>query len=457
MAIALTDVLALELALVIVRLGIRRLPIGINALMVVGPIVWVAIFAAFRLYDLRRLSPAEEFRRTLEAVTVGVFAVAIVVRGASAFIFERTATSGLSLAWMGRTWIVALLLVFATRQLWHKYMWHVRKRGDLAYRTLIVGANEEAARIGQVLSTGGSGFQPVGFVRTGGDNPAWDGLPVVGSVDDLGSAIEGNGVECVFVASSAVGPELMKTVIKNLRRQDVEVRVSANMTEILSSRLTVQPVGELLALSLRPARLSGGQALMKRTFDLVLATVAIVLTSPVWLVSILLIRLSSRGPIFYRQERIGREGRPFRMIKFRTMVQGADQLVRELEERQDGDGPLFKIRNDHRITRVGRWLRKWSVDELPQLLNVLKGEMSLVGPRPMPAIFDESYYADWHRGRLEVPPGITGLWQVSGRSDMTWDECVRLDLFYIENWSIAYDLFILAKTIPAVFSHRGAF
>jgi exopolysaccharide biosynthesis polyprenyl glycosylphosphotransferase len=261
----------------------------------------------------------------------------------------------------------------------------------------------------------------------------------------------------VFIASSSVRGSQLKTITKVLRGQDVEVRMSANMTDILASRLHLQQVENTLALSLEPVRLTGPQALVKRVFDIAVASISLLVLSPVLLTVAVAIRIGS-GPVLFRQTRIGMKGRPFQMYKFRTMIQGADQRVKELEAQSEGGGgPLFKIRNDPRITRAGRLLRRFSIDELPQLLNVLKGDMSLVGPRPMPAIFDESYYEDWHRGRLEALPGITGLWQVSGRSDLTFDECVRLDLFYIENWSVAYDLFILAKTLPAVFSRKGSY
>jgi lipopolysaccharide/colanic/teichoic acid biosynthesis glycosyltransferase len=160
--------------------------------------------------------------------------------------------------------------------------------------------------------------------------------------------------------------------------------------------------------------------------------------------------------VFYRQERIGKNGRPFALLKFRTMVQGAEALRTLLDYRNEASGPLFKVRDDPRITPLGRWLRRLSIDELPQLLNVMRGEMSLVGPRP-PLATEVALYEDWHRARLEVRPGITGLWQVGGRSNLSFDDYVRLDLFYIENWSITYDLFIMAKTIPAVVSSKGAF
>jgi exopolysaccharide biosynthesis polyprenyl glycosylphosphotransferase len=319
-----------------------------------------------------------------------------------------------------------------------------------------VGGNEEAGKIAEVLERPSSGFVPIGLVRSEFGEAAGNGVPVLGGLDELSRLIEENDIECVFVASSAVHPEQMKTITKYVRRRGVEVRISANLTDILASRLTLQPVGNLLALCLRPVRLTGTQAALKRAFDIVLGGAAVILSLPISVTVAIVIKATSRGPVLYCKERVGRNGRTFTMYKFRTMVHGADLMRQNLVTRNEASGPLFKIRNDPRITRVGRFLRKWSLDELPQFLNVLKGDMSLVGPRP-PLPAEVANYEDWHRGRLEVRPGITGLWQVRGRSELGFDDYVRMDLFYIENWSITYDLFIIAKTIPAVLSHRGAY
>jgi exopolysaccharide biosynthesis polyprenyl glycosylphosphotransferase len=282
-----------------------------------------------------------------------------------------------------------------------------------------------------------------------------DGLPVYDSCS-IEDAIRDCHADCVFVAASDVTSEQMATITKAARVAGVEIRVSANLAEILSSRLTVQTIGNLLALSLRPVNLTGRQALLKRTFDVVVSSLALVITLPLWLVIAIALKLETHGPVLYRQERIGAKGRPFQILKFRTMVVGADRMLDELQHRNEATGPMFKLRDDPRVTRVGRYLRRFSLDELPQLVNVLKGEMSLVGPRPaLPS--EVAAYEDWHLDRLEVPPGITGLWQIRGRSQLPFDAYVRLDLFYIENWSMAYDLYILAETLPAVFTRKGAY
>jgi exopolysaccharide biosynthesis polyprenyl glycosylphosphotransferase len=194
----------------------------------------------------------------------------------------------------------------------------------------------------------------------------------------------------------------------------------------------------------------------KRAFDLVVAGLGVFVLSPVYLAVAIAVRMSSPGPVLFRQRRVGHRGRPFTMLKFRTMHLGADQMVDELRERLAVENLMFKLSDDPRVTKVGKVLRRFSLDELPQLINVLRGEMSLIGPRP-PLPEEVTLYEDWQFDRLEVPPGITGLWQVSGRSELSFDQCVRLDLFYIENWSLAYDLYILAKTLPVLFSRRGAY
>jgi exopolysaccharide biosynthesis polyprenyl glycosylphosphotransferase len=451
--VALTDILSLVAAIIftwVIRspsAGGFRNPV---AWLVVAPAVWVGIFALFRLYSLSQLPATQEFRRVLMATGLALvifLAYRLVTRPEADVIYR---------GWALATWTVALLLVLATRQAWHRHMGRLRKGGRLCWRTLIVGANQEAVKIAESLQRRTTGFTPVGLVRTDHGQASWDGVPTIGDLDDLSRLIDAYGVECVFVASSAVGPEQMAQITRHLGRSDVEIRVSANMTNILSSRLTVEPVGNLLALSLRPVRLSGLEAAAKRAFDLSVAGVALVLAAPVWLVLALLITLTSRGPVLYRQQRVGRGGRPFTMFKFRTMVRGADLLLAQLADRNEASGPMFKVRNDPRVTPVGRWLRQWSLDELPQLLNVLIGDMSLVGPRP-PLPNEVEKYEEWHRDRLQVRPGLTGVWQVGGRSDLGFDDYVRLDLFYIENWSIPYDLFIIAKTIPAVLFHKGAY
>jgi len=339
---------------------------------------------------------------------------------------------------------------------WHRFIRRANETGELTLRTLIVGTNEESERLAVQMSPAGNGMDLIGHVETLSSQPGMDGVPVVGDLSDLSDVVRATHADCVFVASSAVRLEDMRRITKLARHQGVEVRVSANLPELSAGRLSVQSFAGLMTLSVQPVRLSRPKAVMKRLFDFALAAGAIVITAPVWLVTAIAVKVSSHGPVFFRQVRVGRGGTPFTVYKFRTMVNGAEEVLAELRALNEASGPLFKMRDDPRVTRVGKFLRRWSLDELPQLWNVVRGDMSLVGPRPPLPEEVDAYEQDWHFDRLEVLPGITGLWQVSGRSNLSFDDYMRLDLSYVENWSIGFDLYILAKTLPALLSRKGA-
>jgi len=449
-AVAVTDTLSIALAMVTaywVRFGVH-VPEGDFLFVLLGaPFVVIGVYAAFHLYEAHRFTPAEEFRRI-------ILAVSLALTGLVTLSFWSQAS--FSRSWLAVSWALGLILALGSRRVWHYWIGRARSQGRLSFSTLIVGTNEEAAHLADVMGRPAFGFKAIGVVTTKSAAAPSSQLPVMGSVGDLRELIRETGAECVFVASSAMSPEEMGHVAKAVRLAGVEVRITATMPEVLASRLTVQPLGGLTALSLRPVRLTGTQVIGKRAFDLAVAGVGTLLLSPIFLGIAVAIKITSPGPVFFRQRRVGHRGRPFTILKFRTMQVGADQMIDELRERHGVENLMFKLKDDPRVTAVGRFLRKVSLDELPQLINVVKGEMSLVGPRP-PLPEEVTKYADWQFDRLEVPPGITGLWQVSGRSELSFDDCVRLDLFYIENWSIAYDLYILAKTLPALLSFRGAY
>jgi exopolysaccharide biosynthesis polyprenyl glycosylphosphotransferase len=448
--VALTDTVSITFAMLVaywVRFGLR-IPTGDFLSVLLGaPFVIAGVFAAFHLYDSHRFTPAEEFRRI-------ILAVSLTLTGLVTFSFWSH--SSFSREWLAVSWALALITALASRRVWHYWIGRARTKGRLSFSTLIVGTNEEAAHLASVMRRPAFGFKAIGMVTTSSLSAPASQLPIMGSVGDLRELIRETGAECVFVASSAMSPEEMGHVAKAVRLEGVEVRITATMPEVLASRLTVQPLGGLTALSLRPVRLTGTQVLAKRMFDLSVAGIGTLLLSPVFIGVAVAIKVSSSGPVFFRQRRVGHRGRPFTILKFRTMQVGADQMIDELREQHGVENLMFKLKDDPRVTAVGRFLRKVSLDELPQLINVIRGDMSLVGPRP-PLPEEVTRYEDWQFDRLEVPPGITGLWQVSGRSELSFDDCVRLDLFYIENWSIAYDLYIVAKTLPALLSSRGAY
>ena len=249
---------------------------------------------------------------------------------------------------------------------------------------------------------------------------------------------------------------MLLQIVEHAHRSGVKVRIAPKTTELLVQRGEYIPGQGVPLFELRPPVFAGTDWAVKRAFDLVVSLVVIVLGLPVWLLIAALIKLTSPGPVFYRDSRVGLGERTFQMFKFRTMSVDAAARRAELSEQNEAEGALFKIRDDPRVTKVGAVLRRLSVDELPNMLNVLRGEMSLVGPRPLPAR-DYALLEEWHRKRSFVLPGMTGLWQISGRSDLSFDDLVRLDFYYLENWSIWLDITILAKTVPAVVSKRGAY
>ncbi|MFL5929566.1 MAG: sugar transferase [Gaiellaceae bacterium] len=260
----------------------------------------------------------------------------------------------------------------------------------------------------------------------------------------------------LIVADTGIDEPRLLEIVEAAHRRGVKVRVAPRTTELLIERGEYVPGQGVPLFELRPPIFAGTDWATKRAFDLVVGVLIVVIGLPLWLLIAVAIKVTSRGPVFYSDTRIGLGERPFRMIKFRTMVRGADRRQPELEPANEAGGVLFKIRDDPRVTPVGRVLRRLSLDEVPNVFNVLRGEMSLVGPRPLP-VRDYDRLEAWHRKRYNVLPGITGLWQVAGRSDLTFDDLVRLDFYYLENWSIWLDVSILFRTPAAVFSQRGAY
>src|SRR5690242_17131677 len=318
-----------------------------------------------------------------------------------------------------------------------------------------------------VLDGSGTHIQVAAATLGGGKHPEVDavgfvsltplqghGLKDLGPLDQLDRYL--GSIDEVLIADPDFPQNEAVELVDRCHRHGVRVRVAPSTMEILMDRVEFVPGQALPLFELKPPVFEGVDFAVKRTFDLVGATLLIVALSPVMTLAALAIRLTSRGPILYRSMRPGIGGKPFPCLKFRTMVHGAEELQDHLEQHNELDGAIFKIRDDPRVTSVGRFLRRWSLDELPQLFNVVRGQMSLVGPRPLPQR-DFERLEDWHKKRYLVLPGMTGLWQVSGRSELDFDDLVRLDFLYLERWSIGLDLAILLKTIPALLSRRGAF
>jgi exopolysaccharide biosynthesis polyprenyl glycosylphosphotransferase len=322
-------------------------------------------------------------------------------------------------------------------------------------RAVLVGSGKHVADVAHALSdVTHAPIELVGFLAPAGLN--LDGLRPLGPLSELGRVLGSERVDEVIIADPDFPEGDAVELVDQCHRAGVRVRIAPSTMEILIHRAEFVPGQSVPLFELGPPVFEGIDFALKRTFDIVGATLLLIVLSPLLLAIMFAVRLSSRGPIVYRSMRRGIGQRPFACLKFRTMHTDAEEGQADLEELNEASGALFKIREDPRLTAIGRLLRRFSLDELPQLVNVLRGEMSLVGPRPLPER-DYNMLEDWHRKRYLVLPGLTGLWQVSGRSELDFDDLVHLDFIYLENWSLALDLTILLKTIPAVLSRRGAY
>jgi exopolysaccharide biosynthesis polyprenyl glycosylphosphotransferase len=320
---------------------------------------------------------------------------------------------------------------------------------------VLIGTGEHIEDVASALRDGSdSSINVIGFVSI---TPRPDnGIVSLGTLEHLPAVLEDHRVDEVVIADPDFPQQAAVELVDQCHQRGVRVRIAPSTMEILVHRAEFVPGQSVPLFELRPPVFEGVDFLLKRTFDVVGASLLLFFLSPVLLTIALAIKLSSRGTIFYASLRPGIGGTPFSCWKFRTMYRDADQRQADLESINEASGPLFKIRDDPRMTPAGRILRGFSLDELPQLWNVVRGQMSLVGPRPLP-LRDYERLEDWHKKRYLVLPGITGLWQISGRSELDFDDLVRLDFLYLERWSVFLDLSILVKTVPAVLSRRGAF
>lgn len=361
------------------------------------------------------------------------------------------------------------IALLAGRWVWRKNLTRNRANGTNLQRILIVGDTDSSIPlIDRIEDNPILGYKVVGLVNTRGSSSAPKGhfgsaatplgsrRPTV-DLDDLTKAVKQTGATTVAVTSaSALGYSVMRELSWELEAMDVDMVVAPGVTDIAGPRMMLRPVAGLPMVHIDKPRYAGANRFLKAGVDRLGAGALLFLLVPVLLACAIAVKCSSAGPVFYRAERFGLGNKPFSMWKFRTMVDGADQQKAGLVEASDGNGVLFKMRADPRVTRVGTFLRRFSLDELPQLINVLTGDMSLVGPRP-PLREEVAQYRGPVSRRMLVRPGMTGLWQVSGRSELSWDESVRLDLLYVENWSIMQDLLILWRTLHAVINSRGAY
>jgi exopolysaccharide biosynthesis polyprenyl glycosylphosphotransferase len=358
-------------------------------------------------------------------------------------------------------------MVFRTGQIM------MRRRGINLIPTLIVGRGAEAAVcIREMRARPELGYRVIGIIdneRSGVLRAtSFEGVPVIGNLETLPEAIrESRANEVIISDGNVPGERLFDVMIQTGRRRGVQFRIAPTLLNCLPSKTEIDQVGSLPMVTLFRSPLSHGARIIKRASDLLVAAVALTILSPLWLLIAIIIKLDSSGPVFYKQERVGMDGRVFLFYKFRTMQVGSDDATHREYQRAyisgrpdsnlgDDERPVFKLRADERITRMGKLLRRTSLDELPQLFNVMRGDMSVVGPRP-PIPYEVESYQLWHRKRLDMKPGITGLWQVSGRNRTPFDEMVRMDLYYIENWSLLLDMKIILQTLPVMWRGEDAY
>jgi len=421
------------------------------ALSLALPVLWVAALWLAGAYDVRFIGTgSDEFRKVLNAGIGLTAAVAI---------FSYTINLELSRAYV----VIALpsltLFDMLARFALRKRLVRRRMHGKSMHRVVAVG--HELAVADLVTELGRDRYHGLNVmgacVVQPGELDELAGVPVYGGLDDITAAVKAFGADTVAVTAC---PEMngirLRGLAWELEKTGTDLCVSPALLDVAGPRTTIRPTAGLTLLHVDHPQLTGIRLVIKDLFDRCAAAAALVMLAPVMALLAITIRLHDGGPALFSQVRIGKDGREFRIYKFRTMVVDAEKQQAELLTINDSDGVLFKLRKDPRVTAVGAYLRRWSMDELPQLFNVFLGDMSLVGPRP--AVPDEvAKYADHVRRRLVVKPGLTGLWQVNGRSDLSWDESVRLDLRYAENWSFALDLQILWKTISALVKGAGAY
>jgi exopolysaccharide biosynthesis polyprenyl glycosylphosphotransferase len=411
-------------------------------LAILEALLTVALLATHGLYDLERpQSWPVRFRGIVSSS-----ATALVLAVTASYFLGDQAFSRL---WLASGWAAAVLALVAWRALGRHVYEALRDALAPSSRALIVGAN----RLGLELADELRGtYRVVGFVDNGSDLARQE-LPLLGPIAQLEELVQAYAVDELIIALPSNRREQVGRVLARGFRRHVHVKLVPDLDDLLPDRFEVHQLGGRRYIGFVPV---AAVSWAKRALDVSLVSIGLLVAMPVLLTIALAIKLDSAGPVFYRQMRVGKDGRRFSMLKFRSMCVDAESRLEALRLHNEATGPLFKIRRDPRVTRVGGVLRRWSLDELPQLINVLRGDMSLVGPRP-PIPSEVEQYEDWQLGRLRALPGLTGLWQVSGRSEVPFHDMVRLDLHYIRNWSLGLDLEILLRTIPAVMTNRGAY
>lgn len=403
-------------------------------------------------YDVRRTRPLfDELYGVLNATTTAIMLMIVFV-----FFYRSLFYSRIIFVYAG---LLILALVGSARLVRRTILGRLRQTGQGVDRLLIVGAGEVGrAVIRNIIAQPELGYQIVGFLD---DDPAKSNTDIgpikaLGPVENLPQLLRELHISQVIITLPWQYHRKTMRLVLEAEEAGARARVVPDLFQLSLGRIDVETINGIPLISIKQTALTGWNLVLKRIFDLAFTIPFLLLTAPLWLLIAIAIKLDSSGPVFFKQERAGKNGKSFQVYKFRSMVVGAEAEQQKLIAQNEASGPLFKIRDDPRRTRVGRFIRQTSLDELPQFINVLRGEMSVVGPRP--ALFSEvAQYQEWQRKRLDIQPGITGLWQVSGRSDLTFDEMVMLDIYYGENWSLMSDIRIILRTIPQVLFGDGAY
>ena len=418
--------------------------IDVAVLVPIVLVVHLVVFARNRLYLSRFITRGfDELRRALRSIVTAHVSVM-----AALFMFDEDAPR----RWL--VWSTVFVSVFVMSERWavRECLRRLRRAGWLMRAVIVVGDNAEGRELCSMMQgVPELGYRVVGVIADSADRLAG----AIGTVEATLEAVQICGATGVVIATSALDLAATNRLVRELTDMGIHVELSSSLRDIASNRLTVRPLGRFPVAYVEPVKRSGWRRKAKRAFDLVLAGGGLVIAAPLLVIAAIAVKVDSPGPVLFRQLRVGRDGRYFPLIKLRTMVVDAERRLSEVEHLNEAEWPLFKVRLDPRVTRTGRLLRKSSIDELPQLLNVLMGHMSIVGPRP--ALPREAIeWSDELRARLRVAPGITGMWQVSGRANATFEDYERLDLYYVDNWSLVTDLVIVARTVPAILKGRGA-
>lgn len=431
--------------------------VGYSSVSLVLAMLWMGFLALLNTRSPRVIGAGADEYRLIASATFRLFGVLAI----ASLLFRMDIARG----YLAIAFPLGLLLLLINRRAWRRYAVTQRQSARYLTSVLVVGGRGAVSGMAEAFVRDKSlGYAVVGVCTPEGpteDDSAIevDGeqIPIVGRDEEVVQEVKRTDADTVaLTATDHLNPAQIKRLVWSLEELGVDLIVTPGLVDIAGQRLRSRPVAEMPMLHIEKPQYDRAKSLSKQSFDFAFALVALVLVLPVLLVVAAAVKVSSRGPVFYLSERMGLDGEPFQMIKFRSMYEDADKHLDALVKQNEGAGPLFKMHDDPRITPVGRVLRKFSIDELPQFFNVLLGQMSVVGPRP-PLRSEVEKYDGHVRRRMLVRPGVTGLWQISGRSDLSWEEAVRLDLYYVENWSMMQDLQIIKRTLRVVTRSEGAY